>query len=325
LNYAFHLPLRWIACAIAIDLVFGDPSWLPHPVRLIGWLIAAGDRRLNGRPKLLNLVNGAILTAFVVALSILATWMVVALAQRMDALAGAAAAALIAAATLALRGLDAAASAVEGDLRASNLGGARIAIRSLVGRDPDRLDSRGIIRAAIESLAENASDGFVAPLLFLVIAGPAGSMGYKAINTLDSMIGYRDKRYRYFGRVAARLDDFANLIPSRLTAMSIALASLVITGRCRESLRVCYNEGGKHASPNAGYPEAAMAGALGIELGGAAYYDGEVAMRPGFGSGVMPLSAETLRQARKVMWLACGCAALILLAIRLGVTKMISP
>ena len=259
-----------------------------------------------------------------VTLSVLATWMVIALAQRLNTFAGVASATLIAAATVALRGLDAAASEVEVNLRADNLIGARSALRSLVGRDPDRLDNPGIIRAAIESLAENASDGFLAPLLFLVIAGPAGAMGYKAINTLDSMIGYRDERYRYFGRVAARLDDCANLLPARLTAMTIAFAALVVTGRGRESLRVCTNDGGKHASPNAGYPEAAMAGALGIELGGAAYYDGELEMRPSFGSGSTPISADTLWQARKVMWLACGCGALILFAIRIGVTKLTS-
>lgn len=324
MNYAFHLPPRWIAAALALDLIFGDPAWLPHPVRLIGWLIALGERRLNGKSGRMNLVSGTFLTIAVVIISALSTCIVIGVAQRMSTFAGVIAATIIASATLALRGLDTAAREVERELRIDSLAGARIAIRALAGRDPDRLDKPGLIRAAIESVAENASDGFVAPLLFLVIAGPAGAISYKAINTLDSMIGYRDERYIHFGRVAARLDDYANLIPSRLTAISIAIAAIVVTGRGRESLRTCCTDGGKHESPNAGYPEAAMAGALGIELGGDAYYEGNLESRPSFGLGIVPISVETLGKARRVLWLACGCAALILFALRLGVAKLLT-
>lgn len=197
-----------------------------------------------------------------------------------------------------------------------------MAIGSLVGRDPERLDKPGIIRAAIESVAENASDGFVAPLLFLVIAGPAGAMAYKAINTLDSMIGYRNERYIHFGRVAARLDDCVNWIPSRLTAVAIAMAAMAVTRRGSESLRACFADGGKHESPNAGYPEAAMAGALGIQLGGEAYYGGELEVRPHLGSDETAVSIETLRRAREVMWLASACATLILFTLRFGLMRL---
>ena len=127
-----------------------------------------------------------------------------------------------------------------------------------------------MIRATLESLAENASDAIVAPLMYLVIAGPVGAIVYKAINTLDSMIGYRNDRYLYFGRAAARLDDVANLLPSRITAGCLAIAALILNGRGRNAINACFSDASKHASPNAGWPEAAMAGALGVQLGGAA-------------------------------------------------------
>jgi adenosylcobinamide-phosphate synthase len=150
---------------------------------------------------------------------------------------------------------------------------------ALVGRDPDKLDRAGIIYATVESIAENLSDGIIAPLLFLFVGGPATAMAYKAINTLDSMIGYRDERYPYFGRAAARIDDIANYIPARLSAACIAAASAFTTGRLRPALRTCLADARKHSSPNAGFPEAAMAGALGVQLGGDATYGGEVEHR----------------------------------------------
>jgi adenosylcobinamide-phosphate synthase len=321
LNYAFHLPTGWIAAAIALDLVLGDPSWLPHPVKLIGWLIAAGERRLYRDFNSWNLVNGAALAVVVIAISGAAVWIVIALAQRVASLAGAIIATLVASTTLAARGLDTAAYEVERNLRMDDLIGARRAIRSLVGRDPDRLDTRGLICATIESISENASDGFVAPLLFLVIGGPVGAIVYKAVNTLDSMIGYRDERYLYFGRISARLDDCTNLIPSRLTAICIALAAMAVTKRGYESWSTCWTDGHKHQSPNAGYPEAAMAGALGIELGGDAYYGDELEQRPTFGHGKVPTDIKRLRQARLIMWLACAFAALVLLGLQIVMTR----
>jgi adenosylcobinamide-phosphate synthase len=323
LNYAFELPLRWIAASVALDLVAGDPLWLPHPVRMIGWTIAEAESRLNHKPDWCALINGGLLTSAIIAISSAATWIIIASLERVSTLTGLIAAVMIASTTLALRGLEGAAHEAEYHLREVDLNEARRAIRSLVGRDPEKLDSQGVIHAAIESLAENASDGFIAPLLFLVIAGPVGAMAYKAINTLDSMIGYRDERHIYFGRVAARLDDCVNLLPSRLTAVAIVLSAFVVTGRERESWRVCRTDGGKHESPNAGYPEAAMAGALGIELGGDAWYAGELERRATFGRNERIAGVESLRQARLIVWIACGCATLILFGLRLSMARLI--
>jgi adenosylcobinamide-phosphate synthase len=296
---------------------------MPHPVRPMGWLIDLGDRRLHQGVPSHDLTIGGLLALATIAASALAVWLVIVFAQSLGWFAEAIAATTIASTTLALRGLDGAACQVGNDLRSGRENEARLALRALVGRDPEKLDRVGMIRAAIESVAENTSDGFVAPLLFLVLAGPVGAIGYKAINTLDSMIGYRDARYNYFGRIAARLDDYANLLPSRLTALCIAAAATIVTHRGGASLRIWRADGCKHQSPNAGHPEAAMAGALGVELGGDAYYSGTLERGPRFGLSELPIEAHTLREARMIMWIAGGCAAVILIAGRAAVISVL--
>jgi adenosylcobinamide-phosphate synthase len=322
LNYAFHLPAPWIVGALALDLAFGDPAWMPHPVRLMGWLIDLGDRRLHQGVPSRDLMTGGLVALATIAVSALAAWLVIVFAESLGWFAEAIAATTIASTTLALRGLDDAARQVENDLRSGRENEGRMALRALVGRDPEKLDRAGMIRAAIESVAENTSDGFVAPLLFLVAAGPVGAISYKAINTLDSMIGYRDPRYNHFGRFAARLDDYANLLPSRLTALCIAAAATIVTQRGRASLRIRRTDGWKHQSPNAGHPEAAMAGALGVELGGDAYYSCVLESGPRFGLSERAIEVQTLRQARTIMWIASGCASMILIAGRAALSKL---
>lgn len=319
LSYAFHLPASLIAVAVALDVTLGDPAWLPHPVRMIGWIIGVGDRGLYTGRCQTDLINGGVLSVAVIAAAGLAAWLTIAGAQMFNPYAGAFAATIIAWTTLAIRGLDDAAHEVEQSLRGGDEGSARCAIRALVGRDPETLDRQGLIRAAIESIAENLSDGFVAPLLFLAVAGPAGALAYKAINTLDSMVGYRDSRYLYFGRISARIDDLANLVPARLTALSISIAAAIATGRAIESMRVCLSDGYKHASINSGYPEAAMAGALGIELGGDAFYAGELERRPRLGRAELALDLNALHSARIILWVASAAALILILVSRTGI------
>jgi adenosylcobinamide-phosphate synthase len=319
LSYAYHLPASLIAVAVALDVTLGDPAWLPHPVRLIGWIIGVGDRRLHTGNRLTDLINGGVLSVAVIAAAGLAPWLAIAGTQMFNLHAGAFVAIIVAWTTLAIRGLDDAARKVEQSLRSGDEGSARCAIRALVGRDPETLDRHGLIRAAIESIAENLSDGFVAPLLFLAVAGPAGALAYKAINTLDSMVGYRDSRYLHFGRIAARIDDLANLVPSRLTAVSISIAAAIATGRGRQSMTVCLSDGYKHASINAGYPEAAMAGALGIELGGDAFYAGELEHRARLGRAEVAIDLNTLHSARIILWVAGAAALILILVSRAGI------
>ncbi len=293
-----------LAAALALDLVLGDPRWLPHPVRAIGMLIERGEHLLRTGDPRRDLVHGAILTACVVGVSVVAVWAIVALADWIHPLTGALAAIVIAWTTVALRGLDQAAGAVEDALAAGDEAAARRAIPALAGRDPDALDRTGMAQACIESVAENASDGVIAPLLYLFAGGPVAAIAYKAINTLDSMIGYRDERYLYFGRFAARLDDIANWIPARLTAICITIAAQLIAGRAHQAAATVIADARSHASPNAGYPESAMAGALGVKLGGAAIYGGEVEQRAILGKSGREASVADIGTARNVLRIA---------------------
>jgi adenosylcobinamide-phosphate synthase len=314
--YAFYLPGPFVVAAVILDLICGDPEWLPHPVKLIGNGLSFGERFFRTGRSVRDLLGGATLAILVVALSSATTCVVIILSAAISSSLGLLMATLIAWTSLAARSLNDAALAVERDLISGDDDSARREIRSLVGRDPEFLDRDGLIRAAIESVAENTSDGIIAPLLFLCFAGPVGAITYKAINTLDSMIGYRDSRNLYFGKFAARLDDFANLIPARLTAVSISIAASLLNRRGLESLRTFLADAEKHQSPNAGYPEAAMAGALGVELGGDAYYGRELERRPRLGNPDVSADVTTLRTSRMLMYFAAGIALVILLGSR---------
>ncbi len=177
----------------------------------------------------------------------------------------------------------------------------------------------GIARAAIESVAENASDGVVAPLFYLVVGGPVGAIAYKAVNTLDSMIGHRDERYRYFGRFAARLDDVANWLPARLTAACLVVAA-VAGGSPVRAVSTAWRDASRHASPNAGWPEAAMAGALGLRLGGPVAYEGEVERRAWLGNGKEAATSADVREAVRILWVASMVAVAVLLGGRAWLT-----
>jgi adenosylcobinamide-phosphate synthase len=322
-KYAFQLPAPLILVAIAIDALAGDPRWLPHPVRLIGAMITRGEALLwSGRPRQ-DLRKGAILAAFVTVAAGAATYVLIAAAGWVNERAAALVAVFVAWTTLALRGLDSAAADVERELSANDLAGARREIGALVGRDPDSLDRIGIIRAAVESVAENCSDGVIAPMFYLFAGGPVAAVAYKAISTLDSMIGYMDERYQWFGRASARLDDVANLLPARLTALCLIGAAALLSRRGRHAFAACVTSASMHASSNAGYPEAAMAGALRIQLGGDAVYGGEIEHRATMGSAEREPVTSDIRSARKLMRLAAGLAFCLFAVGRYGGMRII--
>jgi adenosylcobinamide-phosphate synthase len=304
LSYAIHLSTPLILCAVAIDAFAGDPEWVPHPVRLIGAAIKRGEALVWRGSRRRDWHSGTILTVALVGAVAGMTWALVILASWAGTLAAAVVAVILAWTTIALRGLDNAAAAVARSLRAGDLNRARQEIRALVGRDPDSLDQAGLIRAAVESVAENCSDGIIAPLLYLFLGGPVAAMAYKAINTLDSMIGYTTDRYRWFGRSAARLDDLANLLPARITALCLIPAAAAVSHRSRQAYTACVTSASMHQSPNAGYPESAMAGALGIGLGGDAIYGGEVEHHPLMGIAEREPVIADIAEARAMMWLA---------------------
>ncbi|MSU90464.1 cobalamin biosynthesis protein CobD [Rhodobacteraceae bacterium 2CG4] len=258
--------------ALGLDAIFGWPAALyrriGHPVTWIGALIARLDRAWNddAAPARARVLRGAAAVAVVLAAAVLPAALVT--AALPGGWAGVALTGVLAAPLLAGRSLHDHVARVARPLARGDLPGARLAVSMIVGRDPASLDAPGIARAALESLGENASDGVIAPLFWGVLLGLPGIAGYKAVNTLDSMIGYRTARHDAFGRVAARLDDAANWVPARLTALCFALAS----GRPAAVLRGARPDAPLHRSPNAGWPEAALAHALGVRLSGPRVY-----------------------------------------------------
>ena len=305
---AFYMPTPLIFAALALDALVGDPAWLPHPVVLIGRAISWGELRLRSGQPGTDFLNGLVVASCVTMLAAGAAWVTIAVCGLASHWLSSLAAVLVAWTTLAMRRLDDAAKTVEVSLRRDDESAARVAMPALVGRDPDKLDRAGMICATVESIAENLSDGIIAPLLFLFVGGPVAATAYKAINTLDSMIAYRDERYLYFGRAAAKIDDVANYIPARLSALCIAASSAFTTGRLRPSFRTCLADARKHLSPNAGFPEAAMAGALGVQLGGDAIYGGEVEHLAMFGVAEREPTVADIAAARSILRVATAIA-----------------
>lgn len=304
--------------AMAIDAAIGWPDRLyraiGHPVTWIGRLIAAGDRACNregasaARRRLSGLACALVVIALPTAIAALVQ------ARLPDGPAGLVAAGLLAWPWLAIRSLHDHVAAVARPLAAGDLAAARRAVSMIVGRDPARLDAAGISRAALESLAENSSDGVVAPVFWGVLFGLPGLVAYKAINTLDSMIGHRTPRHQAFGWAAARIDDAANLVPARLTGLLFALLS----GRPGAALATMRRDAPRHRSPNAGWPEAALAAALGIRLSGPRVYAEGIAEEPWVngdapdpGAGTIGAGLRLYRRAMLALAAAVALCALV--------------
>lgn len=274
LNRRLLIPAAWL-----IDQLLGDPEWLPHPVRLIGCAVSRGEHALRrpGQSKQAELLWGGALTLAVVTATYYATRQLIRRAKHQSPALGDIAELLLAWTCLAARNLEQEAAVVIDALDSGNIAHARDRLARIVGRDTQHLDTAEICRATIETLAESASDGIVAPLFYMAVGGVPLAMVYKAINTMDSMIGHANDHYFYFGKAAARLDDAANYLPARLTAcLIVAAAGLQDATNPRAAWRTWRRDGGKHKSPNAGQPESAMAGALEIQLGGNNTYAGEL-------------------------------------------------
>lgn len=284
--------------AFLLDLAVGDPRWLPHPVVLMGKVIAHGERLLRSGNARSDFLAGMTLSLFLVTLSAAVTLGLVALFDSLPPWLSFATTAALASATLATRGLLDAVKLIEAPLRAANLPEARRQLSHIVGRETSRLNQDKVLRAGLESLAESTCDGVVAPLFYLFLGGVPLAMAYKAASTLDSMIGYRTERYLYFGKFAARLDDVLNFVPARLTALFIVGAALALRLDPLRALRTLWRDHANHLSPNAGYPEAALAGAFGIRLGGPSIYFGNEINKPYMGDDLTPVRIEMLKEGR---------------------------
>lgn len=292
-----------ISAAYVVDLFFGDPPGYPHPVKLIGRAISFFEKRLLqwAHTPWMQRFLGIILALTIVSGAGIFTWAIIRMAAWVHPVFSSVIIIFFAYTTLATRNLYDEARKVIKVLEQGDITLARKRMGFLVGRDTDRLDEKEICRALIETISENTSDGVVAPLFYLLIGGPPLAMAYKALNTLDSMVGYRNDRYRYLGWASARGDDLANLIPSRLTALLFILSSFFLRKNWRGAWRATWRDGRKNPSPNSGYPEAAMAGALGVQLGGKNFYFGRVEEKPLIGEPERSIDRNSVKESLHLM------------------------
>lgn len=299
-----------LALVYGFDLLAGDPEWFPHPVRAIGAAITAGERGLRSERDgpAAETIKGIVLAGAIVAGAGSATAAALHGAGRLARPWAAFVECALAWTTLATGNLLSEARSVLDALEAADLALARKRLARIVGRDTHSLDEHEIARAVIETLAESACDGIVAPLVWLVLGGVPAAMAYKAANTLDSMIGHPEPPYRNFGHAAARLDDIASFVPARLTALSLVAAALLTGCDGRSAWRVWLRDGAKHASPNAGQSEAAIAGALGVRLGGLNTYAGQPVRSAPLGAEGRPPRATDARRAVRLVAVASALA-----------------
>jgi adenosylcobinamide-phosphate synthase len=289
-----------IVIAFALDLLIGDPRWLPHPVRIIGRLamwMESPLRRNIADPKTAGLVAAVL----VVGITALATGLILILAYAWNQTAGTLVSILLLYTGLAARDMIDHSSDVQSALDSGDRAEAARRVGMICGRDTDRLDEPAMVKATVESVAENMVDGVTAPLFFAALGGPIGIMIYKAINTLDSTFGYKNERYIQFGWASAKLDDIANYVPARVTAGLVPMAALLLGLRPASALAVYLRDRCKHPSPNSGHTEAAFAGALGMVLGGLSYYGGLPSQKPTLGDPIVPATSSCIRQANLLM------------------------
>lgn len=307
-----------------LDLLLGDPYWLPHPIRLIGSLIARLDRWLLGEAKIRDnqkeFRKGILLTVLVLLITTAVAAFIFFGAYAIHPYVGVAVEMIMTYQILATKCLKVESMKVYRCLQEENLETARKAVSMIVGRDTAVLNEEGVTKAAVETVAENTSDGVIAPMLYTALGGPVLGFFYKAVNTMDSMVGYKNERYLYFGRAAARLDDVVNYIPARISAYLMILAAYC-GGRCfsgKRAYAIYKRDNRKHASPNSAQTEAVCAGALGVRLAGDASYFGKLVKKPYIGDAVRSVEYEDIRRANRLLYLTawfCEILCLILMII----------
>lgn len=305
-----------LCTAFFLDLIFGDPAWLYHPVRVIGLLIEYTEKALcklfqigGGREKdkTKKRVAGVILVVFVLTVSAWAAWLLLHAVGKIHAGLHFLVECVMCSSMLAIKSLRLESMKVYDALADGDVGRAREAVSMIVGRDTKGLTEEGITRAAVETVAENTSDGVIAPLFYMMIFGTVGGFVYKAINTMDSMLGYKNDKYIYFGTAAARLDDMANFIPSRLAAFLMLVSAWMGGFDVKNAWHVYVRDRKKHASPNSAQTEAVCAGALSVELAGDAYYFGKLCPKPTIGDKNREIEPEDIRRANRLLYLSSGC------------------
>lgn len=309
-----------------LDLLIGDPHFIPHPVRLIGSLISFCDKRLNCdagyniSEKKLNLIKykrGMLLAFTVIFATFAISVIIIVAAYSINLYAGVIAEAVMTWQILATKCLRVESMRVYDALRTDGVDAGRRAVSMIVGRDTSVLDAAGVTRAAVETIAENTSDGVIAPMLYTAIGGPVLGFVYKAVNTMDSMLGYKNDKYMYFGRFAARLDDVVNFIPARISAY-LMIAAAFIGGRQfdgKNAYRIFKRDRFNHASPNSAQTESVCAGALRVQLAGDAVYFGKLVKKKYIGDGLREIEYEDIKRANRLMYITAFLCELLSVVI----------
>ncbi len=304
-----------LGCGCLIDLLVGDPHGIWHPVVWAGSFISFLEKKLlgNGEDKSRETKRrrGILLCALVTGVSIILTGLVISLSYLINRYVGVAAEVVLTAYILAARSLYNESMKVYFDIEKKDIESARYNLSMIVGRDTKDLEEASVIRAAVETVAENTSDGVIAPLLYTAIGGPVLGMAYKAVNTMDSMVGYKNERYEDFGRAAAKLDDVVNFLPTRISAVLMVLSAAfcgIFTKKIsgKESLRIWRRDRRNHTSPNSAQTESACAGALRVRLGGDSYYKGILVKKPFIGDDLRQIENEDIKRANLLMFLSEG-------------------
>lgn len=309
-----------------LDLLIGDPYFIPHPVRLIGSLISFLDKRLNCdaryniSEKKLNLIKykrGMLLVFTVIFATFAISVIIIVAAYSINLYAGVIAEAVMTWQILATKCLRVESMRVYDALRTDGVDAGRRAVSMIVGRDTSVLDAAGVTRAAVETIAENTSDGVIAPMLYTAIGGPVLGFVYKAVNTMDSMLGYKNDKYMYFGRFAARLDDVVNFIPARISAY-LMIAAAFIGGRQfdgKNAYHIFKRDRFNHASPNSAQTESVCAGALRVQLAGDAVYFGKLVKKKYIGDGLREIEYEDIKRANRLMYITAFLCELLSVAV----------
>ena len=313
-----------------LDQLLGDPYFLPHPIRGIGWLIAKTEKVLrSGNPQenstgreAAERRQGKLLVVVVLLLTGIVAALILSGAYVVHPKLGMVIEAVMTYQILAARCLQVESSKVWKQLNAGNLEEARKAVSMIVGRDTECLTEEGVAKAAVETVAENTSDGVIAPMLYTALGGPVLGFLYKAVNTMDSMVGYKNEKYLYFGRAAAKLDDVVNFLPARVSALFM-IGTAFVSGKNysgKQAWRIWRRDNRKHASPNSAQTESVCAGALGIQLAGDASYFGKVVKKPYIGDSTRAVEAEDIRRTNRLMNRTAWICELLCLGILMAVT-----
>jgi adenosylcobinamide-phosphate synthase len=299
-QYVFLLP----GLAVVFDALFGDPQTRFHPVALIGRLISALESRLLRKTAsaIAKQVAGAVLVFLVLVITYGVVWYCCACFDQLEPWQAVVAKAILLSFAISPRSLAAAGWEIRNCLRTKNIKAARWKVSGIVGRDTDKLTTAEVTRATVETVAENIVDGIISPLFFAVLGGVPLAFLYRAVNTLDSMVGYKNDKYQDFGKVAARTDDVFNYLPARLTGMLLLIAAFLLCYHVSEAVKVFWRDASKHPSPNSGIPESLVAGALHIQLGGVNYYGGVPSVRAFMGNAGEQLTGRHIEKTIVLMY-----------------------